>query len=164
MSTSKNLYGSPAQITFRSNLTTLASSATAGEASDAIDETSNQPLDELVQISFTLGSGTIDGTNAIVMAFVYATVDSTNEGYSGSGGNPTGAQAAYTALSPDVLVPLITVPTPNASKAYVSLPRSVRAAFGGTLPPKWGLVIINISGVPFTAARADRIPVNVQTT
>lgn len=110
--------------------------------SDAIDNTSNQYLDALVNVTVTLTTGTPDPPTAEVKVYVYGSEDGTNYG-----DNATGSDAAITLRSPSNFKLLGSIATPDAdSLTYISQPMSVARAFGGWLPRKWGLIVVNNSG------------------
>ena len=134
-------YGAATALTI--TLNALAASATAGRASVEVDNTSTKYLDALVQVKVTVG--TVSG-NKVVNVYAYGTVDETNIGYTGHNGGITGVDAAYTLVEPTMLRLIGTLPCPTSSVAHVSMPMSVAAAFGGVLPEKWGLFLINDTG------------------
>ena len=153
----KTAYGATNQaITI--TLNSLASSATAARQSTVVDNTSNLFLDALVQVKVTLPtSGTI---SADQRAYIYAfgTADTSTPTYpaevaSASANSSVGASdAAYTmnaSGSPLRLIGVLPIVTVNTSTngVLVTEPMSVASAFGGRLPPKWGIVVRNYCGV-----------------
>lgn len=122
-------------------LDSLANSATAGRASSAVDNTTNLYEDALTGTKIVLASGTPANDKAVYL-YAYALVDGTNytEGV-------TGTDASFTIYSPTNLKLIGIVSTPTGGTTYYAGPFSVAAAFGGVLPAKWGIVVINYSGL-----------------
>jgi hypothetical protein len=146
-STVKSLFGGTTAITC-----TLASLASgSARESTAIDNTSNLYIDAALQLAFKLQAGAPSG-DKVINVYVYGSVDGTN--YSD---NATGADAAVTLRSPTNLIPVLSIQCPDAGAlTYKDIVASVAAAFpGGILPPKWGIVIENKTGVAFSATEGD---------
>ncbi len=143
----KSKYGAATAITITAG--TLASSNTAGQSSTAIDNTTDLFIDALVEVAPTL-SATAPANDKNVYVYAYGSVDGTN--YTDA---ISGTDAAYTFRVPTHLRLIGVIPTAAASAAYRSMPMSVAAAFGGVLPPKWGIVIKNYTGSAFTAFSAQ---------
>jgi len=120
-----------------SGLSTLANGSSATSA--PIDNTTNLYLDYLVEVAVTVGTV---GTNSQVLVYAVDSLDGTN--YSDS------TQAANMRF-------LGSIQTPTSATAYRSAAVSVAAAFGGTLPPKFEIVITNSTGAAFTAGTAQYI-------
>lgn len=130
---------------------TLASLA-AGSARESafVDNASNLFLDVLVYLQVGLQTGTPTGDKCVYV-YVYGSEDGTN--YTD---NATGANAAITLRSPTNLRPLGVIATPDAGGlTYKSSPMSVAAAFGGVIPRRWGIVVLNSSGVALSATEGD---------
>ncbi len=131
-------YGAKTDITI--TLNSLATSSTAGRESTAIDNTSNKFLDALVTVILKVATGTIANDKC---AYVYA--------YAGDGvnltDNATGSDAAVTFTDPKSFVLIGVVPMPAQSATYEKVAMSVAQAFGGVLPPKWGIVVQNYCGI-----------------
>lgn len=136
----KNKYGTSNQ-TITITLNALASSATAGRASTAVDNTSNVFLDALVSIHIDFPNSAPANDKAIYV-YVYG---SANGGTNYSGGI-TGTDAAYTMDDPTVLRLVGVIPIPTQNKVYYAGPFSIAAAFGGVLPDRWGIYIRNYAG------------------
>jgi hypothetical protein len=82
--------------------------------------------------------------------YAYSSVDGTN--YSD---NATGSDAAVTLRDPTNLRLIGVIATPDAGAlTYRAAAMSVAQAFGGMVPPKWGIVVRNVTGQPFTACTA----------
>jgi hypothetical protein len=129
----------------------LANSATAGWKSNAIDNSSNKYLDALVSIELA-AVNTAPANSKAVFLYAYALVDGAGSAYTSSGdGTPNGSEGTIT--FPDVTanpipMPLLgIVPYPTQNKAINGGPFSVAKCFGGVLPPKWGVCMINHTGM-----------------
>lgn len=115
-------------------ITITAASLANGSArqSAAVENTSNF-LDCLVQL---YGSSATAGP---VYVYVYSSIDGTN--YTDGA---TGSDAAFT-MPTGVNLPLLGVfNAPTSAKA--SREMSVADLFGGVMPQKWGLVLVNSTG------------------
>lgn len=132
MATVKQPVGARTALTFTA-LPTLAS-ATYGTSS-AKDNTTNQPVDLLVELSIT--PGTVAG-NKQALLYALASLDGTNFQ---TGANATD-QAAMTFIG--------ALPLPSASTKQTKL-FGVALAYGGSLPPFQQFVVLNDSGAAFTA-------------
>jgi len=126
-------------------LNSLASSATAGWQSAVVDNSSDLALDALVQVVLDMANTAPANDKAV---YVYA--------YSGIGTNYTnpctGSEGTITITNPNNLRPLGVLTYQTADEVIKSPVMSVAAAFGGVLPPKWGLVIINYTGAAVAAS------------
>lgn len=126
-------YAAAASYTL-TGLSTLASAGlTTAANATAYNCTTNKPLD--VEVETVITVGTVAG-NKQYLVYAISSVDGTN--YSDS-------------LNVANMRLLGAVSTPTASTAYRSSAYSVAAAFGGTLPPYFKLVVQNDSGAAFTA-------------
>lgn len=148
MSAIKEAFGTSTAITI--TLTSLASSATAGRESLAVDNTGALNLDALVQVKIKLAAGS-PANDKQVYVFAAGSEDGTQ--YTD---NATGADAAITMRDPTNLRPIGVIPTPDSGGlTYIGSPMSVAAAFGGVLPRKWSIVIRNFTGLALTGTPAD---------
>jgi hypothetical protein len=125
-------------------LQSLASSATAGWQSAVVDNTSNLYLDAVVQIVLSTAN-TAPANSKGMFVFAYGGVET------GVYSNPaSGSEATLTLL--DVTTTAQTMrqigflPYTTQNETVESSPLSVAAAFGGVLPPFWGVAIMNHSG------------------
>ena len=145
----KQAFGASTLITC--TLASLTSSLTAGRESTAVDNSSpNLFLDVMVHVAVKLQTGT-PSSDRCVYVYAYGSEDGTN--YTD---NATGSDAALTLRAPTNLRPLGQIQTPDAGGlTYKSGPMSLAAAFGGIIPRKWGIVIINSSGVTLSATEGD---------
>jgi hypothetical protein len=131
------------------NLHSLASSATAGWQSAVVDNTSNLFLDALLQVVLDFAN-TAPANSKAAYVFVYGGLDAV---YS----NPaSGSEGAITLLDVTAnaqnLKIVGMIPYTTQDEVAESSLFSVAAAFGGVLPPKWGVVIINHSGAALAAS------------
>lgn len=134
----KTKYGSVQTMTV-TNLHGMASSATAGWQSNVVDNTSNLYLDALVQVIVDF-ENTAPANDECVYVYAYSGLETSYT-------NPCHGGEASCSLVAPVLVSLIgTINYNTQSEIAESQVMSVAAAFGGVLPPKWGLAILNYSG------------------
>lgn len=140
----KLVFATSASLTI--TLANLASSATAGRESTAVVNTSNLYLDALVMPTLNLTTGTI-GNDKAAYIYAYASEDGTNYTHPA-----TGSDAAITLTDPTHMALIGIVPLLAQSTAYKGGPFSVAKAFGGILPPKWGIIVRNYSGIALAAS------------
>jgi hypothetical protein len=147
MADRKLAYGSATSITI-----TLTSLGSAGyRESTAVDNTSNLYLDAFVGGITQIGAVTADGQIEI---YAYGSWDGTSytAGVTGSDATitwgTTGGVDGY-----NDLIPLGTaaVDTSDDNDDVEWGPFSIATAFGGRLPPKWGIVVKNSTGTAFHA-------------
>ncbi len=136
----------PAVVSLTITLNSLASSATAGRESTAVDNTTNLYLDALVEVLLSFPNSAPANDKAVYL-WAYDSLDGTN--YAGT---CTGSDAAYTRQNPTVLALLGVIPVPTQNIPYRSRAFSVAQAFGGVLPPKWGIVVQNYAGQTLNAS------------
>jgi hypothetical protein len=129
----------------------LATSATAGWKSNAIDNSSNKHLDALVHVELA-AVNTAPANHKAIFLYAYALLDTGGSAYTSSGdGTPNGSEGTIT--FPDITTAAVVMPLlgiisyPVQNKAINAGPFSVARCFGGTLPPKWGICMINYSGM-----------------
>lgn len=134
----KTAFGTSTAITI--TLNSLATSATAGRESTAIDNSTNKYLDALVSVILKIAAGT-PANDKCAYVYAYASEDGTL--YTD---NATGTDAAITPESPTCLRLVHVIPMPTASKTYEAI-FSIAQAFGGVLPRKWGIVVRNYCGI-----------------
>ncbi len=131
------------------NLHSLASSATAGWQSAVVDNTSDLYEDAQLQIVLDFAN-TAPANSKCVYVFVYSGLNTTyTNPASGSEGAITVTDVTTTAQN---LKLLATLPYNTADEVVESSVLSVAAAFGGTLPPKWGVVLVNHTGAALAAS------------
>jgi hypothetical protein len=149
MSDIKLAYG--AATAFTKTNANLTSSTTAGWRSNAIDNTSGKYIDALVEIELAAVNSAPAGSKAVFL-FAYALVDPGAAAYTSSGDTvPDGAEGTLTfpavTTLPSPMPTLGVVPYPVQNKALNGGPFSVAKCFGGILPPKWGVAMVNDSGM-----------------
>lgn len=145
--TLKTVYGTAGQA-ITCLLAALANAQ--GRASTAIDNTTNLALDALVSLAVKTGASGVSATG-YVSVYAYGTVDGTTytDGVSGTDGNFTPSASGGN------LRLIGTIQTPANATTYQSGPFSVANAFGGVLPEKWGIVVVNNSGAALDATEAN---------
>lgn len=146
-------YGDTTTMTVTS-LHSLAQSLTAGWQSAVVDNTSDKYLDALVQVVIDFAN-TAPGNDKKVYVFAYGGIES------GVYTNPaSGSQGTITVVdfsANESAFKLIgTIPYTTQDEVAESQHMSVAQAFGGVLPPYWGLIIMNYSGAT-TAASGNTV-------
>jgi hypothetical protein len=146
MATSKLQYGASTNITC-----TLASLASGSSRSCAfVDNTVNRYLDALVTLNVQLVAGTPTG-NQVVRVWFYGSVDEST--YLD---NSVGTDAALTLRTRSNLRGPWIISTPDAGGlTYNMIIPSVSVFFGGNLPPRWGFVVENSTGLAFNATEGN---------
>jgi hypothetical protein len=130
--------GQPITIT----LTSLGNSTSfVGVQSTAVDNTANLFLDALVSVQVKTNSSSTSVTG-YVLIYAYGTAD----GGSTWTDTATGTAGAITLTNPPNMKLIGTLNANVNSVTYNSGPLSVASAFGGVLPQKWGIAVINVSG------------------
>lgn len=136
MSTTKTAYTVAASMTI--TLNALANGS--AKESTAVDNASNLFLDAHLYVAVTLAAGTPSGG---IDVYLYASADGTNFDE-----NVTGSDASITPRTPTNLVLLGRIATETAGGlTYKKSFLSIALAFGGVLPRKWGIVLVNNSGL-----------------
>lgn len=137
------------------NLQSLASSATAGWGGGVVDNTSDLFLDVLVTITLD-PANTAAANSKAFFVYAYGGTNTNDVGTTGaSSGGAAGSQGALT--FPDVTANPVNLPLlgviPYVS-ADVTLERtfSLAQAFGGVLPPFWGVALVNHSGAALASS------------
>lgn len=146
MSVYKPVYASPVAITC--TLANLAASATVGRSCAVIDNTVNLYEDISVFLGITTGSAAL-GTNPSVNVYVFAQDGAGN--YEQEEGNPPGTDASYTINANTIFRTATVFPVANSSK-YYQRSFTLGNIFGGIIPPKWGLIVVNNTGAAFAAS------------
>lgn len=145
--TFQSLYGASNQaITI-----TLASLASAAaRASTVIDNSVNLYLDALLQLTTKSGASGVSATGYISV-YGYGSAD----GGTTYGEGITGTDANVTLTNPNNL-PFITSFNMVAAATVYSIPAlAIARAFGGILPQKWGIVVVNNSGHALDATEGN---------
>lgn len=144
----KNKYGSSAQAITITVASLVTNTARQGAA---IDNSTNLYQDALVSARIKTGTTT---ANTYVQVYVYGT---TSGGTRYTGG-ASGSDAAYTMIAQSPLIPLGRIGVPDTTaRTYDAGPWSVAAAFGGSLPDHWGIVVENQSGANLDATGGNHV-------
>jgi hypothetical protein len=149
MAISTPSYGAAATLTM--TIASLASDTNlvAGRESTAISNVTDDAIDCLVGGKVTTGtSPTVDRQ---IEVWAYGSYDGTS--YSG---NATGTDANLTPSAKGLLRLLVVIPTDATSnKTYTWGPVSIGQAFGGAVPPKWGIYIVHNTAVNLNATAGN---------
>lgn len=145
--TLKGSFGTSNQ-TITITLNSLASSATAGRQSTAIDNSTNLYIDALVQVNINMpGAGSV-ANDKCCYVYAYGTADGGTTYSDGVGGT----DGAFTHSDPPNLRLIGVVNCPTNTGTYHGGPFSVAAAFGGILPDHFGIVVRNYTGLTLNAS------------
>jgi hypothetical protein len=132
---------------------TLASLASAAaRASTVVDNTSNVFQDALVSLKVKSNAA---GTSAsgYVNVYAYATTDGGTT-YTESA---TGSDAGITLTSPPNAIRIGSLNVVANATTYPAGPFSVAAAFGGSLPDHWGIIVENQSGAALDSTEGNHL-------
>lgn len=148
MASVKEAFG--AANAFTITLNSLASSGTAGRESTVVDNSSGLYIDALVEVRINYPNSA-PANDQVIYVYAYGSLDGTNypEGLTGSDAAYTflgSAGALKTALRLIGVIPA----NQNTDKRYGPFP--VAPAFGGIMPPKWGIATLNYSGQTLAAS------------
>lgn len=136
MSVTKTTYATSAAVTI--TLTSLASGS--ARESTAIDNATNLYLDAMLYVALKLAAGTPAGEFTV---YAYGSEDGTNYDE-----NVTGSNAAITLRTSHNLQVLGRINAyTSGALTYKMTFTSVATALGGILPRKWGVVILNSTGL-----------------
>lgn len=149
--TDKISYGTSTAITC--TLASLAASSTVGRCGTAVDNTTNLFDDALVTVSIKTGAGAPAG-NKVVNIYVYASEDGTN--YEQEESNSPATDGSYTINSPTIFKGPIGLPVLTAAKIYTRV-FSIASFFGGLMPRKWGIIIVNDAGQSLDSTEGNHI-------
>jgi hypothetical protein len=133
--------------------TPLANSSTVGRASQAVDNSVNNFTDAIVTTSVKVGEGTIANDKAIYV-YLYGSEDGTN--YEKDSSGTIGTDANYTIDSPTNLRLATVIPVAVNSTIYTKT-FTVANAFGGVMPRKWGICVVNYCGVSLNTTESNHI-------
>lgn len=127
-------------------LNSLASSATAGEQGVSIDNTTNLDLDFHLSAKFKTSASALANDKAVYIWLAGTSNGGTSftDGLTVSGGATT--DTTFTRTDPPNLIFLGVVNCPSSSTVYPGGPWSVAQAFGGVLPEKVAVVVMNFTG------------------
>jgi hypothetical protein len=127
---------------------TMASSATVGRESTAIVNTSN--LYDDIALTVRLTANGTPTANTFAYVFAYLSEDGTN--YTD---NATGSDADLTLKSPTNLVLIGQGAWAAASNYQLNIVIPSLVAKLGAIPPKWGIFVVQSSGVALSALSAS---------
>jgi hypothetical protein len=137
MAVLKLKYGDSGEV-LTITLDNLASAAT--REGDAISNVDDLFMDVLISACLTTNASAPTGDKCCYV-YAYGSVDATV--YTD---NALGADGALTPTSPTNLKLLGVVSMPSASTSYFGGPWSLASAFGGVVPARWGIVVLNSTG------------------
>jgi len=143
MATITTTYAASAAVTI--TLASLAHHAswTTGRESNVIDNTSNKYVDALLAGKVTVGTGPTAYTT--INVYVFALQDDSNYP-DAMDGTDSGESVLDITGSYLRQVGIMYVGAATSDKTYYFGPVSVAQAFGGVLPPKWGVYIAHNTG------------------
>lgn len=147
MTTTKESFGTQG-VAITCTITSLTT--TSARQSTAVDNSTNLYLDALVTATIKSGASSTTATGTAVL-YAYGTVDGGTTYTEGA----TGSDAAITLTSPTNARIIGIINIVANSTTYTGGPFSVAAAFGGILPQKWGIIVLNSSGGTFDASTAS---------
>ena len=139
-------------------LTSLASNAARQSA--LIDNTTNLYVDYLLGGGFKTALGSL-GSSPGLSIWVFALTDGTNYGGSNGTNSLGGGDAAFTMPSNTGNLKLAAfVPINTAAATEYMQPVSIASLFGGTLPPKVGIVVQNQTGLALDSSSPGAVEYN----
>ena len=142
---------------------TIASLASgSARESDVIDNSSTKHLDKLIQLTFTLASGTPSTSvgpfvNLYVAAqegsdlFPTANLNTGAPFQTGAGDASVGARGNPANLRPLGTFTILSNSS-NAERSFRTQPFSVAAACGGIIPNKFSIIVENLTGLAFSSS------------
>lgn len=131
-------------------INSLAASATVGRQSTAIDNTTNLYDDASVQIDLTPNAGSALSAGSNIAAYVSASFDGIN--YAEDTAVIGTSDASYTIDSPTNLRLGAIINASTNGHVYQGNIPSIAALFGGIMPLKWIVVIVNNTGQTMAAS------------
>lgn len=149
MAESKVTYGSVQTMTVTA-LHSNTSSPTAAWASAVVDNTSTLYLDALVQVVLDYAN-TAPANDKATYIYAYGGIESGvySNPIAGTEGDVTLTDITTTGQN---LRLIGVMPYNTADEVCESSPMSVGLAFGGVLPPFWGIVILDYTGAALAAS------------
>lgn len=153
MAVTSTTYAADGTITITlDNLAAVSGSppALVGRSSAAVDNSSTLYLDALVNVNVTLVAGTPSDQKRV---FLYVAGLGFSTGYTD---NYAGIDASITLRDPTNLKKLGVLECPDAGGLlYVGGPFSVAQCFGGVMPKKWAIALLNRTGLALAADGND---------
>ena len=148
MASIKLAFGSVTSMTV-TNLHSLASSATVGWQSAVIDNSTDLYEDALVQVILD-HANTAPANDKASYVYAYGGLETS---YSDPASGTEGTITIATIVSnPQAFKQIGNVPYNTQDAVVESQPMSVASAFGGILPIKWGIIVVNYSGAAYAAS------------
>ena len=145
MSTVKIDYDS--STTFTLALASLASGS--AKESAAIDNTSNLYDDIMIAVNVSVPSGTPGADQAI---YIYASASEDGTNFTD---NASGSAGSISLRTPTNLKLIGVISCPTASVTYNSGPLFLAQAFGGTLPRKMTIVLLNSTNITLDSTEGN---------
>ena len=142
-------YGDTTTMTVTA-LQSLADSLTTVWQSAVVDNTTDKYLDALVQVVIDFAN-TAPGQDKKVYVFAYGGIESGVYTNPATGTQGTLTVADYSANESAFRL-IGTLPYTTQDETAESQPFSVAQAFGGVLPPYWGVIIANRASATFAAS------------
>ena len=142
----KGKYGSIQTLTC--TLTSLANAA--ARETNTVDNSSDLFLDVLAMVKVKFANTAV-GSDRRVYIYAWGIIDASSPEYPDA---VTGSDATITLDSPTQLN-LVGRIEAAQNVTRKSEPFSIAQAFGGILPVKWGLVILNMSNIALTGTGSD---------
>lgn len=147
MATVKELLATPTAMTI--TLASLANSTSgAGQQSTLVDNTTNLYLSAQISVKITVG--TTPTANSLIYIYLIRQ-DNNGTPIADDGAGTT--NAAITITNAPLLGTLL-VPAATSNVAYQ---RIFDTTFLGTLPPKWGIAVVNSSGVALNSTAGNHV-------
>ena len=137
------------------NLSSLASSATAGWQSARVDDTSTKAIDYQLEVKLTMAN-TAPSNDKAVYVYVSPAYYDGSAWYQTDGGTttlPGGSEATYTIASPNDLK-LLGILNYTTQNMVLQGQFNLSNVFGNTTPDGFQLVIVNYTGA---AERTERL-------
>lgn len=149
MAVSKVTYSAVQTVTVTA-LNSNTSSTTAAWASGEIDNTTDLYLDALVQVVLDFAN-TAPANDKATYVYAYGGLETgvLSNPISGTLGDVTLTDITTTGQNIRLMG---VMPYNTADEAVESSPMSVANAFGGVLPPFWGIVVIDYTGAAIAAS------------
>lgn len=139
----------------------IASSPTAGWKSNSVDNSANLYLDALVMAELAQVN-TAPASSKAIYLYAFSLIEGTAYASTGDG-TIDGNEGTVTFPDITSLVPVLprlgVIYYPVQNKAINSPAFSVARCFGGILPPKWGIAMVNHSGMTLNVTNIYYIPV-----
>lgn len=141
-------YIAPTTGTCTMNSLATSAGGVTGRASTAIDNSVNQYVDYLVQVTVKNGAGSI-AANKGWWIYAYGV------GSANYDDGITGTDAGFTRTDPPNLPLLGFLNAPASATQYISRQFSIASVFGGTCPYKWGIFVANDTNITADATAGN---------